>query len=229
MFAFDGNEGCAIVTNSSRRLELAEKIRPRVFLIGGATGVGKTTLGCALAARIGVSSVTIDDLMTVARTVTSPELHPGLYLFHGMSYVDYFTNGTLTQFQHDAERQHAAVWPFVKKLILKHFDWTTVPLVLDGWHLRPHRVVELDRDVVDASWLIIEPAVLIERERQNTEFASQSPSPEKMFQNFVERSLWFNDLVRAEAEECGLNVLHQDGRSTVDDLCEVVLSKSNQN
>ena len=37
----------------------------RVFLIGGAPGAGKTTLSCALAARIRAASVTIDDLMSV--------------------------------------------------------------------------------------------------------------------------------------------------------------------
>ena len=61
--------------------------QPRVFLIGGAPGAGKTTLGVALAARVGASSVTIDDLMTVARMATTPETHPDLYLFTGITYL----------------------------------------------------------------------------------------------------------------------------------------------
>ena len=78
-----------------------------ILALLGPNGAGKTTLGCALAGKIGASSVTIDDLMTVAKTATTFETHPDLYLFRNMSHLEYFTNGSLAQFQRDAERQHA--------------------------------------------------------------------------------------------------------------------------
>lgn len=197
----------------------------RVFLIGGAPGVGKTTLCCALAARIGGSSVTVDDLMTVAKTATTPETHPGLYLYRDMSYLDYFTNSSMERFQSDAERQHEAVWPFVKNLIEKHFHWTTTPIVIDGWHLRPHRIAELDRDKVDANLIFISRAALEKRERKNVDFVEGSSNPEKMFQNFLNRSLWFNDLIKREADEFGMRVVYQDGATAVDEMVDVVLSE----
>ncbi len=201
-----------------------EKQSPRVFLIGGPPGAGKTTLGCALAARIGGSSVTIDDLMTVAKTATTPESHPDLYLFRGSTYLEYFTNSTVEDLTRDAERQQKAVWPFVKSLIEKHFHWTTTPIVIDGWHLRPADVTELDAEVVKHCWIHISPDVLEQRERKNTEFLDGSSDPERMFQNFLSRSLWCNEYCRAEAERYGMAVIHQDGHASVSDLCNAVLA-----
>jgi len=198
----------------------------RVFLIGGAPGSGKTTLGCALAARIGASSVTIDDLMTVAKTATTPETHPELYLFRDMSHVEYFTNSSFEQLRSDAERQSGAIWPFVKNLIVKHFRWTTTPVVIDGWHLRPHRVAELSSNEIDANWIYIAPTALERRERKNIEFLQGSSDPEKMFRNFLSRSLWCNDLVRDQAEAAGMTVIHQAGDTSVSDLCDAILAKS---
>lgn len=197
----------------------------KVFLIGGAPGAGKTTLGCALAARIGGSSVTIDDLMTVAKTATTPESHPDLYLFTNTSYLEYFTNCSIDQLKRDAERQYEAMWPFVKNLITKHFNWTTTPIVLDGCHLRPHLVAELDNDNLDSNWLFISPESLEKRERENDAWTNGSSDPDRMFRNFMARSLWYNDLIKQEAEELEMTVIHQTGGIAVDDLCDAILEK----
>ena len=66
-----------------------------VFLIGGAPGVGKTTLGSALAARLGITSLSIDDLVIAAQAVTTPETHPGLHVMRKVPYLEYFTNSSV--------------------------------------------------------------------------------------------------------------------------------------
>ena len=43
----------------------------KVILIGGPPGAGKTTLGRAVAARLGVVSLTIDDLFLAAKAITT--------------------------------------------------------------------------------------------------------------------------------------------------------------
>ena len=45
-----------------------------------------------------------------------------------------------------------------------------------------------------------------------------------MQENFLARSLWFNDLVRKEATEHGMNILPQAGEASVEDMCEMVLA-----
>jgi 2-phosphoglycerate kinase len=195
-----------------------------VFLIGGAPGVGKTTLGCALAAKLGISSVTIDDLMTVAQTVTTPETHPGLHVMRKVPYLEYFTNSSVDQLETDANVQHAAAWPFVKNLILKHGVWAPSPIVIDGWHLRPGKVAELKLDNVWSGWIVISPSVLIEREKKNLKWLQGSSSPERMHENFLARSLWFNDLIKEEATSLQMNILPQTGNASVDDLCNMILN-----
>lgn len=194
-----------------------------MFLLGGAPGVGKTTLGRALAARLGIASVTIDDLLTVAQAVTSPESHPGLHVMRRRPHLEYFTDSSLDQLKADAELQHEATWPFVQQLILKRALWAPSPIVIDGWQLRPSTVARLGVPHVWSGWIVASPSVLEERERRNTEWMRESSDPDRMFANFLARSLWFNELVRHEATELQMNVLLQSGKATVDDLCRSVV------
>ena len=71
--------------------------------------------------------------------------------------------------------------------------------VIDGWHLRPSWVDQLDLANVLSGWLVIDPTVLEARERQNEGWLKGSSNPEKMFQNFMGRSLWYNSLIKEEA------------------------------
>ncbi|MCA9946780.1 MAG: zeta toxin family protein, partial [Anaerolineales bacterium] len=67
-------------------------ISNKVILIGGAPGAGKTTLGSALAVKLGVNSLTIDDLVTAVIAVTTPETHPGIHALRKGPHTEYFTN-----------------------------------------------------------------------------------------------------------------------------------------
>ena len=53
---------------------------PLVILIGGATGVGKSTIATQLAARLGIVRVVATDaIREVMRSMFSPELMPSLH------------------------------------------------------------------------------------------------------------------------------------------------------
>lgn len=196
-----------------------------VFLIGGAPGAGKTTLGRALAATLGSASVSIDDLMTVAQAVTTPQTHPGLHIMNKMPHVEYFTNSSVEQLKADANMQHEAAWQFIKSLILKHATWDPSPIVIDGWHLRPSKVAELDLPTIWSGWIVISPSVLVEREKKNLEWLQGSSSPERMLENFQARSLWYNDLIKEEASQLQMNILPQEGDTSIDDLCSMILKR----
>ncbi len=205
-------------------LESSMTNEARVFLIGGAPGVGKTTLGRALGARLGISSVSIDDLMTVAQTVTTRETHPGLHAMRRVPSRKYFTDSTLDTLQRDADAQHAACWPFVEAVVVKHATWDPSSIVIDGWYLRPERVATLELDSVSACWIVASPSVIEARERANTAWLEGSADPARMLENFIARSLWFNQRIGDEARALGMRVLLQPGDVPVDELCRQVLS-----
>ena len=202
--------------------------RPQVILLGGASGAGKTTLGRLLAARLGAASLTVDDLLTVAQEVTTPERHPDLFVMKRVPSLQYFTESSVENLKADAEAQHRGMWPLVRRIVEKHAGWEPSPIVIDGWHLRPQRVAELQEELeagrVWAAWLVAAPEVLQKREEANTEWMKGSTDPDRMLRNFLARSLWFNQLVKEEAVEHGFPVIHQPGAVPAETLCDEVLT-----
>ncbi|UCC53638.1 MAG: hypothetical protein JSV68_06615, partial [Anaerolineaceae bacterium] len=130
-----------------------QNIDTKVFLIGGAPGAGKTTLGSALAARLGITSLTIDHLKTAAMAITTPETHPGLHVMSKVPSLEYFTNSSLEQLIADATLQHEAVWPMVRQVVRKHALWGS-PIVIDGWYMRPNWVAQLKLANVWSGWIV---------------------------------------------------------------------------
>ena len=118
----------------------------------------------------------------------------------------------------DATLQHGATWPAIENVIRHRAAWGP-SIVIDGWALRPQRVAKLGLDNVHSFWLLAGPGVLKERERQNSEFFGKSHDPERMLQNFLGRSLWYNDLIKAEATRLRLPILLQEGNASVESLC----------
>ena len=97
--------------------------------------------------------------------------------------------------------------------------------MIDGWALRPNKVAALGGENVRSFWLVADRAVLEERERTNADYFGQSRDPERMLQNFLGRSLWYNDLIEQQATELGLDILRQDGHRSVDVLCAEAMER----
>jgi 2-phosphoglycerate kinase len=181
---------------------------PTVVLIGGAPGSGKTTLGRAIAARLGFGSLTGDDLATAARVVTTPTSHPDLHLTGGEDHRTYFNDTPPEKLIRDAEAQERAMVPVIDAVVRSHLG-SLAPVVIDWWLLAPAQEV-VHRRGVASIWLYTDPAHLWSRERKNTAFTAGSSDPEKMLSSFMERSLWRNELIREAAEERSLPVLTVD-------------------
>ena len=195
---------------------------PDVILIGGPGGAGKTTLGRALASRLGYGSTTVDDLSIVARMFSTPKSHPPLHVMRAGGHTHYFTESPVEQLIADAEELADTMWPSLERVIASHLSLKG-PVVLDWWLFSPSKVAELG-DEVGSLWIWVDPGELERRERVLAPpFVEGSLDPERMLANFMARSLWRNDLVRGEAEQVGLPVLVQDGHKGVDVLVEEAL------
>ncbi len=171
---------------------------------------------------MGFVSLTVDDLVVAARGVTTPETHQALHPMAGIGHTRYFTDGPVERLIADAEAMQDAFWPAVERVIRAHAA-AKGPIVMDWWLLAPHLVAALEVDNVASLWVHIDPHVLEQRERTNSDFLAGSDDPDRMLDNFMSRSLWRNQFVSAEAQRLGLPLLHQDGTLRVDALVETAL------
>lgn len=186
----------------------------KVVLIGGPPGAGKTTLARAVAAELGYGTTPVDDLVIAARALTHVESHPGLHRVEGGAA--YFTDRSPAGLIDDAIALEGAMWPGVARVIEAHATLRP-PTVMDWWLLSPDRVDALRVEGVASLWLHVDPAVLYARERRN-DFWERSTDPERMLANFMERSLWRNELVEAQAQALGLPVHRQIEGTTAEEV-----------
>ena len=194
----------------------------KVLLVGGPPGAGKTTLSRAVAAKLGFASLTVDDLVVTGRTLTTRDTHPALHSMHAIGNVRYFTETPPEQLIADAVAVEKTMWPVLERVVRSHVAANS-PTVIDWWLLSPERSHELEDGPVASIWLHIDPDALENRERRNAEFWAESSDPDRMISNFMQRSLWRNGLVAAQAAALDMPVIRLTGAETVEDLVGIVL------
>ena len=193
--------------------------QPSVVLIGGPPGAGKTTLGRFLAGEMGWQALTVDDVKAAIRGVSSPERLPATFEIGRVGPIDYFTHTPPDRMIADSLALEPELWPAVAAVIRRHLALAD-PIVIDWWLLSPRRIADMNDDRVAAIWIHVAPEALGQRERNNWDFFGASDEPERMYQNFMARSLWSNEETNREASELGLFVLEQPGSRSVADLAE---------
>ena len=194
---------------------------PRVILIGGPPGAGKSTLGRALSAHLGWPNLTGDDLVVGAAAVTDATTQPALHVMRGIGHVAYFTQGPDERLISDAINLQDTFWPAIERVARKYVV-ANEPLILDWWLLSPAKVARLNLPVA-SFWIHIDEQTLTDRERANVGFFGQSTEPDRMLASFMARSLWRNQLVMDEAQHAGLPILSQDGSTPVEELVDQVV------
>jgi 2-phosphoglycerate kinase len=119
-------EGAAAVGRFRAWRRLFRLERPLVVLIGGTTGVGKSTLATMLAARLGITRVIATDVIRqVLRAFFTPEAMPSVH--HSA-----FDAGGLDGYQDQAERVATAAEAIVERAADEQ-----KPVVLEGVHVLP--------------------------------------------------------------------------------------------
>ncbi|MHB8762601.1 MAG: hypothetical protein ACYC6J_09530 [Coriobacteriia bacterium] len=122
-----------------RLVEISRRERPLIVLIGGTTGVGKSTIATEVAHRLGITRVVgTDSIREVMRGIFSRELMPAIY----ESSFDAW-RGLRVPVPHGASpvivgfREQAAVVATGMKSLIERAVLEGVSLVLEGIHVAP--------------------------------------------------------------------------------------------
>jgi len=191
----------------------------RVFLIGGSSHAGKSTLGQALAAKLGWSYRSTDKL---AR-------HPGRPWAGAYgkpvpeNVVEYYRNLSLsTIFSDVLSHYEKNVLPQVEVIVNSHTsDLSKECLVLEGSALWPRFIANLvDKNGVKAIWLTASNQIFRNRILSESNFSNLCEDEKYLIEKFLERTLLYNKYMREEVERLGLMCIDIESVSTPDELLE---------
>lgn len=120
-------------------LQLAKLNKPVIILIGGATGVGKSTVAAMLASRLGITrQVSTDMIREVMRSLVARDLVPALYTssFNAFEALRIPLPGTTDKVILGFLEQAAMVWVGIRALVERAIIEGT-HLVVEGAHVVP--------------------------------------------------------------------------------------------
>ncbi|MGA4837763.1 hypothetical protein [Streptomyces sp. G45] len=105
----------------------------RVLVVGGASGMGKTTVSRALALHYGVPVVEVDDIVEALLAVTRPEHLPEVHIWRTHPEAAYEAPDSVVRRQIAIAR---ALAPAVEAVVANHVD-TETPVIIEGDYVLP--------------------------------------------------------------------------------------------
>jgi 2-phosphoglycerate kinase len=189
----------------------------RVILIGGSSHAGKSTLGIALASKLGWSYRSTDKL---ARHPGRPWLgadgkaipeHVAEY------YRDLFVDALFLDVLSHYEKN---VLPIVEVIVSSHVSAkSTECLILEGSALWPEFVANLvSLNGVKAIWLTARNELFQNRIKGESNFVNLCKDEKHLIQKFLDRTLFYNKHMRDEVERLGFMCIDVESVLTADEL-----------
>ena len=162
-----------------------------VLLIGGTSHSGKTTLGSAVAERLGRPLCSTDYL---ARHPGRPWRDDGTAV--PPHVTEHFTTLSLDDLVSDVIRHYRSVWPQVESLIRESPDG----IVVEGSAVLPDLVASLDSMAAKAVWLICEDGTFKDRIYRASNFDAKSGIARAAIEMFALQAEQFNRVLREEVQ-----------------------------
>ena len=195
---------------------------PRVILIGGAPGTGKSTVSRALGRKLAYDVISTDDLGRAARSVASPELVPDLFAFVAADHRQYYQDHLVPELLEHALRAHIALWPAIRQIIEVHAACAS-PAVLEGWALLPEQVATLNVPNVSSVWIRAPADPITSSLTSDSEFYRGARDEQLMIDRFVGRTVAFTDWLREETARMSQPFVQlQDERSSVGEVARAL-------
>lgn len=164
--------------------------------------VGKTTVARIIASRLQYGYISTDDIGTGISAVTDSSSHPAFHYMGNLDYREYYIVRSKDELILDINNQHEALWPALLRLFENHTTWSS-ETIIEGWALRPSYISTLSGDI-NGVFLLSDDS-LIENRVRASDFSNGSSDPDTMIQKYIERSLWFNHLLRDQVAQLDLN------------------------
>jgi 2-phosphoglycerate kinase len=193
----------------------------QVLLLGGASGVGKTSVSYRLARRYGVNLVEVDDFQAVLERMTTPEEQPVLHYWrtHREEWRRLDEEGRLAY----TLRYGAVMAEALEHVIANHLESRT-PIVLEGDFLLPSLAAKAAFGDIPADGQVRAVFLYAEDEAQ---IAWNYRAREGREQTERARASWrYSEWLRQEASQMGLPTVAARPWDTV--LDRVVAAVSGQ-
>ncbi|MEN0118373.1 MAG: hypothetical protein AAGD15_16715 [Agrobacterium cavarae] len=188
----------------------------RLFLIGGSSHAGKSTLGEAVANYLGCRCISTDSLAKHPGRPwrDPPELPPP-------HVVEHYRDLALDQMMQSVLAHYRSMWsPLVLPLIE-----SGERLVLEGSALLPELVSQLDTQHVRAIWLVAAEGVLERRITAESDYGSRDPDARFLIDKFAQRAVAFNRFVGEEASRLSLQKIEVGRETSVNELLRLCLEE----
>jgi len=196
----------------------------RVFLIGGPSHAGKSTVANRMASKLGWSHISTDSL---AR-------HPGRPWKNEFREVpaqvaDHYKTLSASELVTDVIRHYDSMWPIIEALVQKHAgDPSTCRVVIEGSALLPERIASMPGDKTAAIWLTADGKLLCDRIKASSRYDGLSADERLLVEKFVARNDLYNRRIMNLLGHFRLASIDVGSAASLDELaeqCLTVLSK----
>jgi hypothetical protein len=189
------------------------------FLIGGTSHAGKSTVARVLAGRLMWSCLSTD---TLARHPgrpwrAPPETVPAHVAEH---YLELDGEALMAS----VLAHYARLWPRIEGLARARVDGL-LGLVIEGSAVMPEHAAGLQGQGVHAVWLVADPGLIEARIRQESGWSDAGPEQRRLIGKFIERSVRFDALIRAEVARLGLTQVAVEPEAGAEALAGLCLER----
>jgi 2-phosphoglycerate kinase len=195
---------------------------PKLILIGGAPCIGKTTVSRLIASRLNYACLSTDDLLKAITSVTTPKTHPNFHFMAGWTMQEYYVHHTVDELIfHTLER--LKTFRLAIEGVIKSHVAREIPVVIEGWGLWPEEIKNLDLTNVGMVWLVADEVLLDKRIRNIKPLYEGASDEEKMIQNYVGRSIWYNSQAIEAVGRLGIQSIKVSDDLSAEDLSDALL------
>jgi hypothetical protein len=195
-----------------------------VFWLGGSPCAGKTSIGEIIAARFDLDVYRVDEAFEVHAQNFDPEFHPALTKWRASSW-----NQRWMQPLEALVQNVIACYQEHFTLILADILSTSKerPLLVEGTALLPRQVAGVLAERSRALWVVANASFQMEHYSRRAwvpGVLEQCDDSEAAFRNWMGRDAEFARWLAAEVNALGLGLLRVDGRQTIEETAEAVIS-----